>query len=430
MKRIALFLGFLLLLPGPGHSAGQRKLSLEECFRMALSRNEEVAVRKEAVIATRADFLKATSEALGDISFVTTDTRQDAAKPATSESGVGGTFSARHRRERKFIFEQPLFQGFKSLGAIAGAGSLRGQRRQEWERSRQLLFLGLAGSFYEVLTLRNEVAIMKTTRSLFKERVKDLKMREGIGRSRVSEVLTTRSRMKTLEADLETTRGELAKAVHALEYYTGALIPPEELEDPEYRNDLFKTMEASLSRAAARPDVEAAWQAVQTAKQGIVVAQSGLWPLLTLEHNEYVKREGFQSGFDWDLILKLNVPLFRGGENAGKIQEAVSRYKTARLNHSLTLRDAQLEIKAAFEDWGSSRRRLKKLEEAVAMSEENFSVQREEYLRNLVNNLEVLDALESLLDVRRAANRARYEVEENAWHLQVASGRLPYEERL
>jgi hypothetical protein len=59
MKRTAVFLGFLLLFPGPGHAAAEGDLSLAECFRMALSRSEEVAVRKEAVIATRADFLKA-----------------------------------------------------------------------------------------------------------------------------------------------------------------------------------------------------------------------------------------------------------------------------------------------------------------------------------------------------------------------------------
>ncbi|MBI4549489.1 MAG: TolC family protein [Candidatus Omnitrophica bacterium] len=427
MKRAAWIVALLLALPSPAFPE-ERKLSLEECFRMALAKSEDVAIRKEALTATRADYLKAANEALGDIRFLVTDTRQDAAKPAGAESGgVGGTLSSRHRRERKFVFEQPLFQGFKSLGAIVGAGSLRGQRKEEWKRTRQLLFLDVAATYYEVLTLRNEVAIMKTIRSLFKERVKDLETREKIGRSRVSEVLTTRSRMKSLEADLETTRGNLAKAMHALEYYTGALISPAELEDPEPTVRPGESLQDSVSRAVKRPDVEAAWKAAETAKQGIVVAQSGLWPLLTLEHNEYVKRDGFQSGTDWDLILKLDVPLFRGGENMAKIQEAVSRYKTARLNHSMTLRDAQLEIKSAYEDWLASRRRSKKLKAAVSMSEENFTVQREEYLRNLVNNLEVLDALESLLEIRRAANRAQYEVEENARRLEVASGYLPYE---
>jgi outer membrane protein TolC len=64
------------------------------------------------------------------------------------------------------------------------------------------------------------------------------------------------------------------------------------------------------------------------------------------------------------------------------------------------------------------------LEEAVKASEENFRLQREEYTRNLVSNLEVLEALELFHETRREANQAHYQMKENYWRLKVATGEV------
>lgn len=442
LRGFALFMAVFLILTGrtfamtrkpPDNPPGISKadfpksdpssLSIHDCFQLSLQRNEELAIREETVNATKADFLKATSEALGDIDFEITDTRQDAPKPSGSDSsGVERTSSARHRRERKFVFTQPLFQGFKSWGALAGAGSLKNQRKEEAVRTRQLLYLDVAHAFYDVLVQQKDIQITEEILRLYLERMKELSERETIGRSRTSELLTTKTKMKTLEAELASSRGALEKALHVLSFYTGALIAAHELREENVPEESTRTLEEYYRQAASRADVKAAWEAVKTAKQGIVVTQSALWPQISLEHNEYVKREGFQSGFDWDLILTMDVPLFRGGENAGKLIETVSRYKTAKFSHSLALREAQLEIKEAYEDWHSAIRHLEALKAAVKISEENFAAQKEEYSRNLVSNLDVLEALESLHDLRRETNRAHYEFKGNYWRLAVATG--------
>jgi len=396
-------------------------LNLEDCYKLALKRSETIAINNETVNATQADFLAATSEAIGDADFVINHRRQKVLKSGDG-SGVGGTLNAPNRRDREFVISQPLFQGFKALGAIQGAGSLRKQRIGEKLRAEQLLFLDVAKAFYDVIMFQKDVETIQGIRDLFEGRMTELNEREKIGRSRRSEIVTAESRMRIIDSELAQAKGNLAVARHILEFLVGIPVYPEQLKDMEIFENEPENIEAYLAFAEKRPDVEAANQAVKTAWNGVVVAQSGLWPDISLVNNQYQKRDGFQDAIDWDLLFKINVPLYRGGETLGKIKAATSTWKKAKLSYSLAHRQAELDIKEAYQTWVAARNEYQALEKAVKSSEENFKLQKEDYSQNLVNNLDVLSALESLHETRREANRSKYQLKENYWGLKVAMG--------
>ena len=67
-------------------------------------------------------------------------------------------------------------------------------------------------------------------------------------------------------------------------------------------------------------------------------------------------------------------------------------------------------------------REYRALELALKGTEENYRLQRDEYKRNLVSNLDVLEALESLIETRREASRLLYETKQNYWRLKIATG--------
>src|SRR3989338_6932761 len=80
--------------------------TLHDCYQYALRQSESVAMKKEDIGKTISDFLNATSQTLGHISYVRTDLRQDAPDSSGSSSdegsSVGGTFSAKERVEGRF----------------------------------------------------------------------------------------------------------------------------------------------------------------------------------------------------------------------------------------------------------------------------------------------------------------------------------------
>jgi outer membrane protein TolC len=229
--------------------------------------------------------------------------------------------------------------------------------------------------------------------------------------------------MRIIEAELAQINGALKVARHILEFLTGIPIEAERLEEEDLEGQLLSSdLDELVQGIETRADVLAAEQAVKTARGGVVVAQSDLWPVISLENNNYVHREGFQSGTDWDLLLTFDVPLFRGGGTIGKIKESLSVWKKAKLSHSLAKRQAELEVKEAYQSWASSVDQSKALELAVREAEENYNLQKEDYTHSLVNNLDVLEALEELFRTRRDANQTYYQMKQNYWRLKVALG--------
>ena len=397
--------------------------SLTNCYELSLKRSETIAIRKEEIEETEAVFLKAAGEIFGDVDFTITDFRQDAPENASAgSSSVERTSSAYDRRERKFVISQPLFQGFRSIAALGGAGSLRKQRKEEQIRAEQLLFLDVARSFYTVFKYERDVNLIKEILQSYEERVLELKEREKIGRSRASEVVTTISRMKILESELANSRGLFAIAQHALEFLTGTTIEASQLEDGPLPNEADLELAEYLKSSEMRPDVQAAKQAMKTAWRAVIEAQSTIWPEISLESNRYIKREGFQKDINWDVLFKINIPLSRGGENLGNLKQAISRWKKSKLNYSLTKRQAELNIKESYQTWRASSEEFKALEEAAKASKNNLDIQKEEYAHNLVSNLDVLEALQEFHETRKQANEKYYQMKENFWQLKVAVG--------
>lgn len=407
--------------PTPLFLPSTPRLTLWDAYELALARSEIVAIQREQIEEAEAQFYKATGEAVGEVNFLMTRQFQDVQKRGGG-SDVGSSIMDVDRRERRFVIHQPLFRGFRALGALMGAGSLKKEQKEEWIRAKQLLFLDVGRAFYGLLREKRELETIEGIRLLFEERIQELRAREAIGRSRPSEVATARARLKTMEAEFARTQGTLKAARHLFEFLIGKAVDPSLLIEGEPLKDI-ENLETYLETLDSRPDVEAARQAVKTARQAVVIAQSGFWPEISMEHTQYERREGFQSNMDWNLLLTVDIPIFKGGETWGLVKEARSRWKQAKFAYSLARRRAVLEVKQAYENWLSSLKEYRALEEALKASQENFLLQKEDYERNLVSNLDVLAALESLFDTRRQTNATRYQMKENYWNLQVAAGR-------
>jgi outer membrane protein TolC len=398
-------------------------LTLEDCYKLALIQSDVVAIQKEAIARATAQIFNATSQALGDVDLIVSRNFQEAQKEAASGSTT--VYNDPDISERKFVFSQPLFQGFKAIGALTAAGSFKKEQKEAWIRAKQLLYQDVSFAFYTVLAQKKKLTIIRSTHELLLQRIKELEEREKIGRSRASEVATAWTKLKSLEADLAGTKGGYATAQFLLEFLIGIPVEDRALEDTEPEDVGAKGLEDFLVLADERPDVKAAEAAVKTAKSGIVVAQSGFWPTLNLTENQYLRREGASGNVNWDLLLTMDVPLFSGTATIGQVKDSIAVMKQKKSSLSLAKRQAKLEIKQSYEAWRFNREQYLALKEAVASAEENYKLQSDEYRRSLVNNLDVLAALESLQNTQQEQTRAFYQMKQDESRLKVAIGEVP-----
>ena len=398
--------------PAPAASL-DRALSLPECYVLALKRSETIAIQQELIRATEGRFLQAFSGVLPKASFELSDKRQD---------GSGSSaFTLKDIPERKFVFSQPLFSGFKEFAALIGARAERRQRAYEKSRAEQLLFVDVSNAFYLLLEQRHDIGALETIRVALTQRIDELTDRERLGRSRSSEVVSAEAQLRRVEAEIDSVCGQEVTAAQLLEFLTGLpLVEP--LDDTDVsRTDEIRE-EAYLGKVDQRADVRAAEQAARVAKQEVTIARAKFWPTVNAEGNYYTKRVGNASGVDWDVLLKVDVPIFQGGEAVGASREASAHARQAQLHFDRVQREARLDIQNAYARWHAATTKLAALEKALAAAEDSYRLQVEDYRHSLVNNLEVLQALQTLQDARRDVIHAGYEAKRRYWQLQIAVG--------
>lgn len=394
-------------------AAQKPPLTLHDCYARALTRSETIAINTELIKETEGRFLQALSGILPSASFELSEKRQD---------GSGGSaFTLKEVPERKFVFSQPLFAGFKEFAAMAGARAERRQRKEEQRRAEQLLLVDVSDAFYLLLEQRGNLAALDTTRQALVQRVEELTQREALGRSRRSEVASAEAQLRRVEAEMEQSRSDETVARQLLEFLTG-LEPIEAVADDDAAMPPLEPEESYLVNAERRPDVRAAEDAWRVAEHEVKIAQAKFWPTVSADANYYAKRAGAAQDVDWDATLTVDVPLFQGGQAVGAVREAAARAREAKLQLSERARRARLEIKDAYAKMQAAFDRLAALEKALQASEASYQLQVEDYQHNLVNTLDVLQELQTLQDVRREHIHATYEAKRLNWQLRVAVG--------
>ncbi len=390
-------------------------LALEDCYASALDYSQTIAIHKERLSEIQGRFLQAFGSALPRASFELTEKRQDG-------SGTS-SFNLREVPEYKLALNQPLFTGFKEFAALEGVKNQRLGQSAERSRAEQLLFRNVADAFYLLIEQREDLKILDAIRNTLVERIEELKERQRLGRSRPSELIAAQAHLRRIDAEYQRLLSQEWVALHLMEFLTGRS-PIGSLKELPLPLTALSDESTYLANVSQRADIQAQEAAWHVAEQEIKIAQSGFWPHVSLEGSYYTRRAGVSSGIDWDTILKVNVPIFQGGQVRGAVREASARARQAKRQLEQLKREATLDIRDAYASWKAGVLKTEALAQVMEAAEANYQFQVEEYRLNLVNNLEVLQTLQALQDARREYLHTQYETKRLFWNLQIAAGDL------
>lgn len=410
MKGKTLLFSMFFLASGVFGVCAQESLTLKDCYALALKRSETIAIQKEIIRETEGVMLQSLSTALPRVSFVYTEGWQDTYKGDSIHS---------NQPEGCFRFTQPLFSGFKEFAAVAASKHIGKQRVAELKRAKELLLTDVSDAFYLYLSYQEDEAALEDIIKSLKDRFAEMQKRESIGKSRKSEVVSVEAKWREAQASLDLTRVQKEAAAELLGFLIGR--EPGALTDDVLPEET-RSLEALAGKLEARADIEAAREALATFKENVVVARSQLLPTVSLSGNAYTKRTGVNEGNDWDVTLGVSVPLFNGLSDVGALKLARAQQEEARLRLEQVSRTARMELKTTYKKWSLYEQRLTGLGRAQEAVQENFRLQAEDFQRNLVNNLDVLQAIEDLQTVRREQVSAKADARRAYWALKVAAG--------
>jgi len=406
-------------LPTPNSQVVKASLTLVQAYEKALQRSESVAITAKEIDLAQARFYRSFDYFLPQVHFEMTRFQQDVDDDVSSSGQLN--FGRQRTPEKKFVFSQPLFSGFREIAALSGAGADKKEQRMKLKRAKEVLFVDVMEAYYTLLNSGEDVGVLYAIRRMMSERMKDLDDRVRLGRSRESESKTSFAEMKILESDLVEAKRAQRAAKNLLEFYTGENLESVSLaeENGEEREVLYVP-----GAEQGRSDVVQYEQAYIVAQKKVIAANANFFPEISLDGNYYTHRVGFQSGNDWDVTLKFDVPVFEVAQTLGDVKEAASLREQARLEWEERKRQANLEARDALEELRSDLEAERTLEEARRASKENYEILQKEFSTNLVNNLDVLDSLRSYQDTQRRYERARYDAKKSYWRLKLALGEI------
>lgn len=392
--------------------------TLMDCFREAQARSESLASQQELIVQAEERYKQARGSVLPTIGAFAEYYRQDSSQLTPAQ--LAG--NPDEQSTVRLSGDQPLFRGFREYAALDLAKSSIVYQKEARQWAGLQLYRDVARAFYAVLAGQKDLQTLRDEVQLYEQRIKDLKQRASIGRSRQTEVLTVQSAQAILRAQAEQLHGQLDAAQDVLAFLTG--VRHADLTETAQVPADAEALEAYTSHLDQRPDLQAAQKTVDMAKANVSIAKGGHWPNLDLLGNYYLLRpNGPSQKISWDAAIELSLPIFQGGVVSSQARTAESQVRQAELSLSLVRRSAEQDLSTAYHGLRSDLRQNTTLQDALDLSERNYKSELRDYNLGLVTNLEVLQALSAYQDTQRAIDKARFAALSDLSALEAISAR-------
>jgi outer membrane protein len=323
-------------------------LTLEEALRHAYQNNPEINAQRAALRITDETVptalsgyrpsLSATAAAGGQRSDIIT------------YSGATG-LNKQAPRSAGVTVSQPLFDGMRTYNNVNAAEQSVNLGREDLRNKEQAIFLSVITAYMNII---RDTAIADVRKRGVEIAERDMAMVKE--RFRLGDA--SRTDVGLVEAQLGATKLALATALTNVTINKSVFIQhvglePKNLKTPNVRA-LPKTMEAANQTASVNnPVVKAAQYGAEAAKYQVYVAESSLYPQLTLNgaYNRGLETSsGVAKSASSSLTANLVIPIFASG---GKDYSTIRSAKEALGQKQIQIDTArQLVKQAVMQSWG------------------------------------------------------------------------------
>ncbi len=403
-------------------------MTLEQSYALALAKSEALERQTQGIRAAEARYQETISTIYPQIKTSVSQNLRNSSSSNNSFIGndVGGNnlnSRSSHSFNTGFNLHQPLFTGFRER-YVSEANKLEIHAlEQEQSRNRELLYQDVASIFYQILYYEEDLKILQKTEKVLLERQKELRQFIELGKSRSSEIQAAEAALADLSTTKAQVEGLLGASKEMLAFLTTRDASALKLQAIDYALAI-RPLEELLADSKKRGDIKALALRAEGTDKEVIASERERWPVVYFEGNYYpyvdpdVER-------DWDMQVKLDLPIFDGGGIAARIEQAKAKQSASILSAKEIERIAEREVRIAYNNVLTSEEEVKKLQILLNTTQKNYQVQHQDYALGVVTNLEVLDAIGNVQNAERRLLDAKTNLQINKIKLEVAAGALP-----
>ncbi len=291
---------------------------------------------------------------------------------------------------------------------------------------RRVVAIGTARAWLSVLSQHRVVEANQRARRTAQQHYDYAHGRRtgGVG-TRLDEVRAEQELAST-DAILEQSQVALVRVQEALGVLLGDDGPADISGEPTLP-ETPKLDEGLQGARSARTDVKLAQSRADAAGHVARDSWADYLPLLSAQFQPFYQNPPTltQPETGWQALLLLTFPLYDGGVRYGLGHERNALASQARISLDATLRQAQSDVRVAFESVLRADQALDAARRSAALARETLDLSNQAYKAGAITNLDVIDAERRSLDADTAMAVAEDAARQARLDLLAASGRFP-----
>lgn len=294
---------------------------------------------------------------------------------------------------------QSIFN-FRDIEQERAASERLKSAQYSYKDARELVLLAVGNAYLLAIATSARIetteAQVTNAQALYNKAVDQ----QNAGLSPAIDSLRSRVELQTRQQQLIAARNDFAKQKLSLARIIG-LAPGQEFvltEKAPYEALTPLPTEVYLQRAyTSRADYQAAQAQVRAAELAHRGAVAGRYPTLDISANygDIGVTPG-QSNGTWQVNGGLNIPIFTGGKVHSDVLEADSQLKQARSQLGDVRGRIDYEVRSALLDLNSAADQVEVARSSVELAEEALTQSRDRFTAGVTDNLEVVQAQESV----------------------------------
>jgi outer membrane protein len=338
----------------------------------------------------------------------------------TKQDDGGGSLIRTNQRSTFLQLRQPIYQGGREFAGLDSASYRIQAEKAEQQITKIEVSQNLAILYFELSKQTEVLKLNKELEKLSKDRVQFLQQRVQIGRARGSELVAAQAQLFSVESQIENNH-QLLKDVENRIFLLTQVKAPYATQDLSLVWNLKAREAYSLKRDSSPFQLKSNFD-LQIAKLEVDSFRANHKPSLDFSANYYLEREGVFNRAEWDLSFNLTFPLFQGGQTVSEVKRSLLKERVSLLDQEQIQRNLAVEIENFYNAAETGYKQSVKLKQAVELGLKNYRQTLREYDLSLVNNLEVIQAMNLYIQYKKDYIITHFIAWSNLTQLELLTG--------
>ncbi len=417
----------------PVMSVQSRADTLEQALIQAYQSNPTLNAQRAGVRATDENVPQALSgyrprvsiTATGGQQSVSTTSKNPNSNPATYStlSGYNSPFSA------GVTVSQTLFNGFQTASRTRQAEAQVLAARETLRQTEQQVLLSAATAYMNLLRDTAIFDLQKRNVEVLQEQLRQVRDRFNVGEVTRTDVAQSESRLAAGRSQVLTAESNFKTSVAVYRQIIGSNPGKLAAGTPVDRFSPTNLPGAVSVASSANPAVTAAQFGIDAAQQQVKVAESALYPTLSVNGNftqnfQSTSSLTTESGYNATILGQLTVPIYQGGAEYSLIRQAKETLGQRRIDFDTAREQVRQNVVQAWGQLEAAKANIEATQAQVTAAEIALNGVREEARVGQRTTLDVLNAQQELVNARVALVGAQRDRVVASYTLLTGVGRL------